>query len=126
VTNLVNAVAGLTNHWYWTARNQLTNITGTVSADFLYDGLGRRVRRTVNASAEHYLHDGPDIVIQHDASGNHVVRYLRSLGIDEPGQRREISAFTTVTNGLVGMGAQVYQVCDIATGFAIRALAKLL
>jgi hypothetical protein len=59
----------------------LTNLTGSVATNFLHDGL--------------------DIIVVSDTGGNHVARYLRSLGIDEPWQRTDISAFNTVTNGLV-------------------------
>ncbi len=47
VTNIVSGTA--TNKLLWSSRNQLTNMLGAVTATFGYDGLGRRVARTVSA-----------------------------------------------------------------------------
>jgi hypothetical protein len=47
----------------------LTNLTGSVAANFLYDGLGRRIRRTVGSATENYLHDGLDIIVASDTGG---------------------------------------------------------
>jgi uncharacterized protein RhaS with RHS repeats len=70
---------------FWTARNQLTDITGTVAASFLHDGLGRRKLRTVNGITENYLYDGLDAVLAKDGAGNVTVRYPRDLAQFSPG-----------------------------------------
>ena len=49
------------NTYTWDARNQLVGISGAVSASFQYDGLGRRVRRTINGAATDYLYDGTNV-----------------------------------------------------------------
>lgn len=46
----------------WNARNQLTAISGSSSASFQYDALGRRVGKTINGTATSFLHDGWQIV----------------------------------------------------------------
>jgi RHS repeat-associated protein len=101
--NVTNIVSGTTtNRLLWSARNQLTNMLGAVSATFRYDGLGRRQLRTVNTVTENYLYDGLDIIVQKDGSGNVRGRYLRGLAIDEPWQRIDITPAggnqTTTTN----------------------------
>jgi RHS repeat-associated protein len=101
--NVTNIVSGTTtNRLLWSARNQLTNMLGAVSATFRYDGLGRRQLRTVNTVTENYLYDGLDIIIQKDSAGNVRGRYLRGLAIDEPWQRIDITPAqgnqTTTTN----------------------------
>ncbi len=99
VTNIINGTT--TNNLLWSARNQLTNMTGAVAAMFKYDGLGRRILRTVNSNTENYLYDGLDIIQQLTNSTTVTVNYFRGLGIDEPWQRGEVYPAkhgTTVTN----------------------------
>ena len=93
VTNIVSGTA--TNQLVWSARNQLTNMLGAVTATFAYDGLGRRVARTVSAVQEKYLYDGLDIIQQLNSSGSIAANYFRGLAIDEPWQRSDIGAATT-------------------------------
>jgi RHS repeat-associated protein len=77
-----------TNRLFWNGRNQLTNITGAVSASFVYDGLGRRMTRKIGAGiTEQYLYDGLDIILMKDGSNKIRTRYFRGLAIDEPWQR---------------------------------------
>jgi YD repeat-containing protein len=57
-----------TNTYTWNARNQLSSITGGVSASFAYDAKNRRTNRTVNSMSVGYLHDG-DNPVQEIASG---------------------------------------------------------
>src|SRR6185369_3927524 len=50
------------NTYTWDARNQLTAISGGVSASFTYDAFGRRVSKTLNGTTTQYLYDGMNIV----------------------------------------------------------------
>lgn len=93
VTNIINGT--VTNKLVWSPRNQLSNMTGAVTANFLYDGLGRRITRSVGSTAEKYLYDGLDIIQQLTSSGAVGANYFRGLGIDEPWQRSDIGAATT-------------------------------
>ncbi len=88
-TNIISGTT--TNRLLWSARNQLTNMLGAVTATFAYDGLGRRVARTVSAVQEKYLYDGLDIISQLDGSGNVRGKYFRGLAIDEPWMRTDIT-----------------------------------
>jgi RHS repeat-associated protein len=65
----------------WNARNQLSGITGPTPAAFLYDGLGRRVRKAIGPTTTEFLYDGFDVVQELAATGT--TNYLRSLSIDE-------------------------------------------
>jgi RHS repeat-associated protein len=90
--NVTNIVSGsTTNKLLWSARNQLTNMLGAVTATFAYDGLGRRITRTVTGNTEKYLYDGLDVIMQFDGSANIRGRYFRGLAIDEPWQRVDIT-----------------------------------
>ncbi|MDB5903575.1 MAG: repeat-associated core domain protein [Betaproteobacteria bacterium] len=52
-----------TTMYTWDSRNRLTQITSpTTTATFQYDGLGRRVARTVNGSTTQYVYDGPQAI----------------------------------------------------------------
>jgi RHS repeat-associated protein len=93
VTNIANGA--ITNELLWSARNQLTNMLGAVVATFAYDGLGRRITRTVNSNTEKYLYDGLDIIQQLNNTGTIGANYFRSLGIDEPWQRSDVGAPNT-------------------------------
>ena len=71
-------------------------MTGAVTANFLYDGLGptdhahgwQHKRRNIS-------YDGLDIIQQLTGSGAVGANYFRGLGIDEPWQRSDIGAATT-------------------------------
>jgi RHS repeat-associated protein len=73
-------------------------VTGAITASFTYDGLGRRVARTISGTTENYLYDGLDIIQQLDGSGAVGANYFRSLGIDEPWLRSDLGA--TITNSV--------------------------
>lgn len=66
----------------WNARNQLTALSGSVSASFQYDAVGRRRLRTVGGNAKQYLYDGLN-PMQELASGTPVANLLTGVEIDE-------------------------------------------
>jgi len=72
-----------TTLYSWNARNQLVGISGPdVNASFVYDGLGRREKKTVNGSLTEFLYDGINPV--QETSGSTVLaNILTGLGIDE-------------------------------------------
>ena len=55
------------NRYAWNSRNQMTGITGNLSAAFTYDGLGRRVGRSVGAQTTAYRYDGLDRITETSA-----------------------------------------------------------
>jgi RHS repeat-associated protein len=63
------------------ARNQLVGISGSSTASFQYDALGRRVGKTINGTATSFLHDGWQIV--HETEGANATGYLTGLALDE-------------------------------------------
>jgi RHS repeat-associated protein len=50
-----------TNAYTWDLRNQLSAISGGSTASFQYDGLYRRIAKTINATATAFLYDGWNI-----------------------------------------------------------------
>jgi RHS repeat-associated protein len=67
----------------WNARNQLTGISGpSMSASFVYDGLGRREKKTINGNLTEILYDGINPV--QESSGTTVTaNILSGLRVDE-------------------------------------------
>jgi RHS repeat-associated protein len=70
-----------TNTYTWSARDQLASISGPVPGTFVYDGLGRRQRKTVNGAITDFTYDGLNPV--REAAGATTVDLLTGLGIDE-------------------------------------------
>jgi RHS repeat-associated protein len=83
-----------TTTYTWNARNQLVGISGPgVNASFVYDGLGRRERKTVNGSLTEFLYDGVNPV-QETSGATVLANILPGLRIDE---------FLTRTDGTSGV-----------------------
>jgi RHS repeat-associated protein len=70
-----------TTSYIWDVRDRLASIAGPVLGTFLYDGLGRRVSRTVDGKRTAYLHDGLNVIQEHTATG--ITSTLTGLAIDE-------------------------------------------
>jgi RHS repeat-associated protein len=65
--------------------DQLTQVglPNSVSVNYKYDGLGRRIQRTTNAGAnERYVYDGHDALIDLNADWSVATTYFNDLGID--------------------------------------------
>lgn len=87
--------AGGTTTYNWNARNQLTGISGPgVSASFLYDGLGRREKKTINSNLTEFLYDGVNPV-QETSGSTILANILPGLGIDEFLTRTDVVAGVT-------------------------------
>lgn len=77
-----NLTSDGTTTYTWNVRNQLTGMSRTgLSASFQYDGLGRRVSKTVNSSTTSYVYDGPHIV-QEKVSGTPTANIILGM-LDE-------------------------------------------
>src|SRR5262249_20195329 len=70
-----------TNTYTWNARNQLARISGSVSASFVYDSLGRRQRKTIGGTVTDFVYDALNPV--REATGATTVDLLTGLAIDE-------------------------------------------
>lgn len=100
--NFINDVNG-TNTYTWNTRNQLVGINGPgLSANFVYDGLGRREKKVINGNLTEFLYDGRNPI--QESSGTAVVaNVLTGLGIDEFFSRTDLPSGITsflLTDGL--------------------------
>jgi RHS repeat-associated protein len=73
----------------WDARDRLVELSGSQSASFAYDALGRRIEKTISGVTTQYLYDGLDIVKEMDGTGATKAWYVRTVNIDEPLARIE-------------------------------------
>ena len=105
--------AGGTTTYTWNARNQLTAISGPgVSASFVYDGLGRREKKTINSNLTEFLYDGLNPV-QETSGATILANVLPGLGIDEFLTRTDVVAGLT-SNFLTGALGSPVAVTDTA------------
>ena len=96
-----------TTTYTWNARNQLTGISGPgVSASFVYDGLGRREKKTINSDLTEFLFDGVNPV-QETSGATIVANILTGLEIDEYFTRTDVGAGVTSILLAEGLGSVV-------------------
>jgi RHS repeat-associated protein len=89
-----------TTSYTWSARDRLASLSGAVSASFVYDGLGRRQRKTVNGTITDFLYDGLNPV--REAVGANTVDLLTGLGIDEYFTRVDSAGTRSVLSDTLG------------------------
>lgn len=83
-----NLISDGSNTYTWDARDQLTSISGPVSAAFQYDSFGRRVGKTIGNTTVQYLYDGPNF-IQESSGGVPDANLLTGLHTDQYFQRTD-------------------------------------
>jgi RHS repeat-associated protein len=84
-----------TTLYQWNARNQLVAISGpSVNASFVYDGLGRREKKTINGSLIEFLYDRLNPV-QETSGATILANVLPGLGLDEFLIRNDVVAGVT-------------------------------
>jgi RHS repeat-associated protein len=79
------ATSQVTSYSY-DAENQLISLQSPgVSAQYKYDGLGRRIEKAINSSPfTRYIYDNEDILLEYNGSNALQARYTHGVGIDEP------------------------------------------
>jgi YD repeat-containing protein len=91
---------GATNYT-WNVRDELSGLSGSVSASFSYDGTGRRRDKTINGTNTKFLYDGLNFVQEQSADGTPIANVLTGLGVDELWARTDNGGTSTVlTDGL--------------------------
>jgi len=68
--------------------NRLVKVTkaadGSTVAEYVYDGTGRRVLKTVGSDETRYIYDGNDVICEYNGNDALVCRYIMGRSIDEP------------------------------------------
>ena len=78
----------------WNDRNQLS-ATSAGSASFSYDGLGRRLSKTIGGTTTKFLYDGANVVQEQNSSNTATANLLTGLGIDEVFARQVVGGATS-------------------------------
>ena len=91
-----------TNIYVWDARNHLAGLTGSSTASFMYDGLGRRMSKTVSGSTSQFLYDRLNPVEELDASNAPTANLLAGLRIDEYFQRTDSAGARDYLTDILG------------------------
>jgi RHS repeat-associated protein len=90
-----NLTSDGTTTYTWNTRNQLTSLSGGVSASFTYEGMGRRRGKTISGTTTNFLYD--DLNIVQELSGTALTaNLLTGLGIDETFTRAVSGGTSTV------------------------------
>jgi RHS repeat-associated protein len=87
-----------TTTFTWNEENQLTQVAlpTSLTVNYKYDGLGRRIQRTTSARAnKRYVYDGQDVLLDLNADWSVATTYVSDLGIDN--KLRQTSSTTGVS-----------------------------
>ena len=88
MTRKTAKVGGAVTQYEYDAENKLVRVVSpSNTANYRYDGLGRRVEKEVIAGTTkvtRYIYDNEDILLELDGSNNITARYTHGPGIDEP------------------------------------------
>jgi RHS repeat-associated protein len=78
----------------WNDRNQL-QATSAGSASFAYDGLGRRLSKTIGGTTTKFLYDGANGAQEQNSSNTATANLLTGLGIDQTFSRQVVGGATS-------------------------------
>ena len=78
----------------WNDRNQLS-ATSAGSSSFSYEGLGRRVSKTIGGTTTKFLYDGPNVVQEQNSSNTATANLLTGMGIDQTFSRSVVGGATS-------------------------------
>ena len=86
----------------WDAEDRLARIDlpGGSFAEYVYDGLGRRIQKDANGAVTRYVYDGTDILLEYDGTNFLLARTTHGPGMDDPVMlERDIDASGTFDAG---------------------------
>ena len=87
---------GTDRRYYWNAIGQLDSVrvVGGALTSYGYDGLGRRVRKTVDGVTTRYLLDGDHVITELASTNQVAAHYTYYPGVDQPhSMRRDGSTY---------------------------------
>jgi RHS repeat-associated protein len=78
----------------WNDRNQLS-ATSAGSSSFTYDGMGRRLSKTVEGTTTKFLYDGANAVQEQNSGNSATANLFTGLGIDQAFSRQVVGGATS-------------------------------
>jgi RHS repeat-associated protein len=130
LTRKTPKTSGPFTSYEYDAENRLVRvvINGT-TANYRYDGLGRRVEKeviNVGTTVTRYVHDNEDILLELDGSNNIVARYTHGPGIDEPLiMEKNAQAFYYHADGLGSITELTNQSGTVAQRYTYSSFGKI-
>ena len=101
-----------TNTYTIDARNHRTAISGGATASFVYDGFGRRMKKTIGSSVTQFLYDGLNPVQELNGSNGIVANLLTELNIDEYFARTDSGGnISSLSAGYAGLNCRSRRLC---------------
>ncbi len=91
-----------TNTYTFDTRHHLTAITGGVTASFIYDALGRRMKKVVAGTTTQFLYDGLNPVQELNSTNQVIANLMTGLRIDEFFTRTASSTTSTFLADALG------------------------
>lgn len=88
--------------YVWNTRDQLTALSGEMSASFQYDGVGRRRGKTISGATTQFLYDGPNFVQELSGGGAVTANLLTGLHIDETFTRTDAAGVRNLLTDALG------------------------
>jgi RHS repeat-associated protein len=95
-----NLISDGVNSYTWNTRNQLSALSGGVSATFQYDGVGRRRGKTVGGTTTMFLYDQVNFV--QEQTGGATANLLTGLHVDESFARTDTGGTSTLLADALG------------------------
>jgi len=97
-----NMLGDGSNSYAWNARNQLAGLSGANLGIFMYDGVGRRVAKSIDGVTTQFLHDGLNPVQELDAGGAPSANWLTGLNTDEFFMRTDSAGARSFLTDILG------------------------
>ena len=123
-------IAGDVTQYEYDAENKLVRVVSpTNTANYKYDGLGRRVEKEVIAgttTVTKYVYDNEDILLELNGSNAIVARYTHGPGIDEPFiMEKNVQSFYYHADGLGSITELTNQTGTVAQRYTYSSFGKI-
>ncbi|MBF6560627.1 MAG: RHS repeat-associated core domain-containing protein [Candidatus Binataceae bacterium] len=115
-----NLSSGGSKTYTWDARDHLKTISGAVTASFVYDAFGRRMKKTISGTVTQFLYDGLNPVQELNSSNGVVANLLTGLNIDEYFSRTDTATSTFLSDALGSTVGLVGSAGSIATNYTYQ------
>ena len=131
MTRKTAKVGSSVTQYEYDAENKLAQVVSSsgTTANYKYDGLGRRVEKEVvtgNTTTTRYVYDNEDILLELNGSNTIVARYTHGPGIDEPLiMERNAQSFYYHTDGLGSITEITNQSGTLVQRYAYSSFGKI-
>jgi RHS repeat-associated protein len=106
--------------------NRLTGVTTPqgLAATYRYDGLGRRISKTIGGLTTAYIYDGSDIVAEY-SGGNLAATYLHGPGVDEVLSAKRSGTTFYLQRDALGSVVQTFSAAGVSSSYQYDSYGKI-